>query len=151
MPIVRRPPATADLAFLHQELKHLFDRLAILEKASRPEGSSWTPPVDVYEAKGKVVIVLEVPGVKPESLKVVMRDRALHVSGERKGRPPAGVQAFLCMERAGGRFTRTVPLDVALDVPQAEAKLGRGLLTVEIPRVKDRRGRETEIPVQREN
>ena len=149
--MVRRPPAAADLAFLHQELKHLFDRLASLEKASRPEGSGWQPPVDVYEAKGKVVIVMEVPGVKPETLKVVMRDRALHVSGERKGRPPASVQAFLCMERAGGRFTRTVPLDVALDVPQAEAKLGRGLLTVEIPRLKDRRGRETEIPVQREN
>jgi len=52
------------------------------------------------------------------------------------------------MERPQGRFTRTIPMDMALDVQQAAARLAGGVLTVTIPRLKDRRGRERVIPVQ---
>jgi HSP20 family protein len=147
----RRPVALTDLSLLQQEMRQLFHKLAELDRTSKSEGGTWEPPVDIYECKGRLVIVLEIPGLKPESLKVTMRDRQLHVTGERRGRPPSGVVAFLCMERPGGRFARSIPLDMAVDVGKAQARLSRGLLTVEMPRLKDRRGQETEIPVIRES
>ena len=55
------------------------------------------------------------------------------------------------MERPQGRFTRVIDLDLALDLGAAEAKLRDGLLAITIPRLKDRRGRETVIPVEAEN
>lgn len=146
----RRPAALTDVAFLHRELQQLFERLAELDRASRPEGAIWSPSVDVYESRGRLLVEVEVPGLKPESVRVVVRDHRLHVTGERRGRPPSGVQAFLCMERPGGRFSRTIPLDTPVDLSQAQARLARGVLTIELPQLKDRRGRETEIPVQRE-
>ena len=53
------------------------------------------------------------------------------------------------MERPQGRFKRVIPLDIAVDLREAHASLEDGLLTITLPRVKDRRGREVVIPVAR--
>ena len=132
-----------------QELERLFGRLGLPgDGGTEPE--VWTPCVDVFEADGTVTVVMEVPGLTPESLHVSWMDGRLKVSGERRERRPAGAVGFLCMERPHGRFTRTLALDASLDVRQAQARLAGGVLTVVMPRVKDRRGRETVIDVVRE-
>ena len=150
----RRPPARAhvtDLSQLHREIQVLFARLEEYEHAERQSAGEWSPNVDVYECRGRLVVVVEVPGLKPESLRVVLRDRQLVVSGERpQTKPPRGVAGFLCVERSSGRFARTIPLDLAVDVREADATLASGLLTITMPRLADRRGREIQIPVRRE-
>jgi HSP20 family protein len=141
-----RPHLTA-LTLLQREVNQIFERLASLEPASADMASEWCPSVDVFERAGKLVVVLEAAGLAPDALRVVCREREIVVSGERKERRPAGVAAFLCLERPLGRFTRSVPLDVAVDLKLAEARLASGLLTITLPRLKDRRGRETVIPI----
>jgi HSP20 family molecular chaperone IbpA len=96
-------------------------------------------------------VVLEVPGLGADALRVVCRERELVVTGERRERRPPGIAGFLCMERPLGRFTRSIPLDVAVDLKLAEARLASGLLTITLPRLKDRRGRETVIPIEWES
>jgi HSP20 family protein len=141
-----RPHLTA-LTLLQREVNQIFERLASLEPPAAELASEWCPSVDVFERGGKLVVVLEVAGLAPEALRVVCRERELVVTGERKEKRPAGIAAFLCMERPLGRFTRSVPLDVAVDLKVAEAHLAAGLLTITLPRLKDRRGRETVIPI----
>ena len=151
MTLTRRPASSApNLLLLQQEINRLFERLAALEGSDRGPGTEWIPSVDVYECEGNVRIVVEVPGLLPESLAVVYRDGQLTVSGERRDRRPPGIVGFLCMERPHGRFTRTIFLDLPLDIRLAEARLAGGLLILSIPRLKDRRGRETVIHVERE-
>jgi HSP20 family protein len=152
MPAVKKTPrpASMDLMLLQQEVNRLFERLATLGRPERTAGSEWVPSVDVYECDGRLRVVVEVPGLQPDSLRVTFREGELTISGERRDRRPQGVTGFLCMERPHGRFTRTLALDVSLDVRQAEARLAGGVLTVVLPRVKDRRGRETVIDVVRE-
>jgi HSP20 family protein len=107
--------------------------------------------VDVFECRGRLTVVAEVPGLSPESIRVVCRNRSLVISGERKERRSVGGPlAFLCMERPAGRFKRTIPLDIAVDIQQAQARVAEGLLTITLPRLRDRRGKETVIPVERE-
>jgi HSP20 family molecular chaperone IbpA len=154
MAVIRRPARTSqlDLAVLQREVQQLLDRLADLDRADPPSDGVWAPSVDVYEARGKLTIVAEVPGLGPESLRVTFRDRHLVLTGERRERrPAAGGASFLCMERPQGRFTRVVVLDMPVDVREAEARLAGGLLTVTVPRLKDRRGRVTVVTVQRED
>jgi len=137
---------------LQREVNQLFERLAVLDRLERPPAGEWRPNVDVFEREGQVLVVVEVPGLAPEALRVTCRDSQLVISGERRERRMgAGTAGFLCLERPRGRFTRTVPLERALDLRQARARLLRGLLTITIPRLKERRDRETEIPVQRED
>lgn len=150
--VIRRPARTThlDLGVLQREVNLLLERLADFDRSPAGEGE-WIPGVDVYECRGKLVISVEVPGIPAESLRVTFRDRHLVVTGERRERrPPAAAASFHCMERPQGRFTRIVLVDVAVDIRQAEASLAGGVLTVTIPRVKDRRGREIVIPVRRE-
>ena len=139
-----------DLALLQREVHQLLERLSELDRNDPASESEWMPSIDVYECRGKLTIVTEVPGLNPDSLKVSFRDRHLVINGERRERRPSGGASFLCMERPQGRFTRLVALDVPVDVRAAEAHLAGGLLTVTVPRLKDRRGRITVITVQRE-
>lgn len=150
MAVTKRNAASPypNLLLLQQEINRLFERLAAFEVPDRHAGNEWVPNVDVYECEGKIRVVVEVPGLVPDSLTVVYRDGQLTVSGERRDRRPHGVLGFLCIERPHGRFTRSIFLDLPLDIRQAEARLAGGLLTIAIPRLKDRRGHETVIPVE---
>ena len=151
MSVVKKPSRAGhpDLALLHQELSQLIGRLVEFDRADRAGLGDWLPSVDVFECRGTLTVVVEVPGLSPESLRVACSNGQLVVSGERRERR-AGVAGFLCMERAHGRFTRTILLDSPVDVPQAAAHLAGGLLTITLPRLKDRRGREAVIAVTRE-
>jgi HSP20 family protein len=144
-----RPPVSA-LALLQQEVNDLFHRLSVLDRSERLPGSEWSPAVDVFESHERLVIVVEVPGLPPESLRVVFREREIVVSGERRARRAGAGASFLCLERPHGRFERALPLDVPVDVAQARATLAGGVLTVTLPRLRERRGRETVIPIERE-
>jgi len=148
-PRAARPPVSA-LALLHQEVNELFQRLSILDRADRMPGSEWSPAVDVFEQRDRLVVVVEVPGLAPESLKVAFRDRALVLSGERRTPKVGAGSSFHCLERPRGRFERKIPLDVPVDVASARAALEGGVLTVTLPRLRERRGRETVIPIERE-
>ncbi len=152
MTLTRKPPRAEpdDLTLLRREINQLFERLAAVERNDPSARGEWVPGVDVFECHGKLTIVVEVPGLAPESLKVVHRDGCLEISGERREKKPPGTVGFLCLERPQGRFSRSLALEIPVDISQAEARLGGGLLTITIPRLKDRRGREIVIPIARE-
>jgi len=144
----RRPVSAA--AMLQQEVSALFHRLALLDRTEPLPGAEWCPAVDVFESQDRLVVLVEAPGLPAESLRVLFRDRALVVTGERDVcRNHAGV-SYLCLERPHGRFERTIPLEGPLDVSRARAVLSRGLLRVTIPRLRERRGQERVLEVERE-
>lgn len=144
-----RAPVSA-LSVLHQEMSALFQRLAVVDRSERLPRTEWSPPVDVFEARDRLVVVVEVPGLPPEALRVACRERTLVVTGERRARRAGAGACFLCLERPHGRFERRIPLDMPVDVAQARATLGGGLLTVTLPRLRERRGRETIVSIERE-
>jgi HSP20 family protein len=148
--VTRRVQPVSALGLLQQEVGELFRRLALAERVDPPPGGEWCPPVDVFESGQRLLVVVEVPGLEPESLRVAFRDRSLVISGERRAGKDAGAVSFLCLERPTGRFERTIPLEGPLDVRHARATLGRGLLTVTVPRLRERRGQETEVEIERE-
>ncbi|MGE5126303.1 MAG: Hsp20/alpha crystallin family protein [Betaproteobacteria bacterium] len=148
--MTRRVQPVSALGLLQQEVGELFRRLALAERVEPPPGGEWCPPVDVFESGQRLLVVVEVPGLAAESLRVAFRDRGLVVSGERHAHKDAGAVSFLCLERPTGRFERTIPLEGPLDVRHARATLGRGLLTVTVPRLRERRGQETEVEIERE-
>jgi HSP20 family protein len=144
-----RPPISA-LALLQQEMGEIVHRLSVLDRADRLPGSEWSPAVDVFEARDRLVVVMEVPGLPPESLRVAFRERELVLSGERRARRTGPGCTFHCLERPHGRFERAIPVELPVDVARARATLAGGILTVTLPRLRERRGRETVVPIERE-
>jgi HSP20 family protein len=140
-----------ELTLLQKEVEQIFARLGAIHRHDRIGAGEWSPPLDVFESKDHLTIVAEVPGLAPDSLSVVCRNRQIVLSGERRHDIPSdAVAGFLCLERPHGRFSRAIPLNQAVDVSRAVARLDQGLLTISIPRLKERRSREVVIPVRRE-
>jgi HSP20 family protein len=117
------------------------------ESAAPRAPGEWLPPVDLCESESEVRVTIEVPGVKAEQIEVGIAGERLRVSGrKRKGAPCAGI-SHLCSERDYGRFTRTVRLHWPVRAAEATAELKDGVLTVRLPKLKERRGAEVKIKV----
>src|SRR5207245_10495771 len=99
---VRKPvrATQGDVALLQREIRQLIERLAEVDRVERASEGEWVPPVDVYECRGKLVVVVEAPGLPPEALRIVHGNKQLVITGERRERrPSAGIASFVCMER----------------------------------------------------
>ena len=123
----------------------------LLDDAERGAGSTseWSPPLDVIETAATIEVVLDVPGVMPDALQVLLSRGTVVVAGHK--RPPAcdhGDAAFHLAERSFGRFARAVRLAGAFDAGRAHATLSAGELRIVLPRIAERRGRDIRIEVQ---
>src|SRR5215213_3869213 len=139
------------------ELERLRDGVgrlyAALQEATEAEvpvaGASWSPPVDLCETQDEVTVRVELPGVAASQIKVGLTSAHLRVCGEKKKRAPRNrVISHLCSERNYGHFSRVVPLRWTVNVAEATAELRDGVLTVRLPKRKERRGAEFKVPIK---
>ena len=114
-----------------------------------PLPGEWMPPVDLCESDEHFTVRVELPGVDAESIEVVLTNRHLRISGDKRSRVPRhpGI-SHLCSERNYGRFNRVVLLRWAISVRDATAELQQGVLTVVLPKLANRRGAEFRVPIK---
>ena len=108
------------------------------------------PVVDVFETEKTVEIVLDLPGVSPDAVRVLFKAGVLLIVGE-KERPDLtrrGPASFHLVERDFGRFARAVRINAAIDGSQAKARMANGELRVVLPRIADRRGAGLIVPIE---
>jgi HSP20 family protein len=108
-----------------------------------------TPPLDVIDSADRVEIVMDLPGVAAESIRVFVRHATIIILGEKTAACSNREVTFHLAERAFGRFARAVRLAGAFDVSRAEATLHVGELRLVLPRIAERRGKELIVPVRR--
>jgi len=105
----------------------------------------WTPTCDVFEDKESVKIVAEIPGVKPEDVRISVEDHVLTIRGEKKQVAEETAERVHRYERSYGAFERSFALPSLVDTDRTEAKYDAGILTITLP--KTERARPREIPV----
>jgi HSP20 family protein len=122
-----------DIDKLHDEIEELF---ADLWQVPRFSGlrTGWRPNVDSYHTDDphQLTVVIELPGVDPDSISIVVGERALAVSGDRP-RPKVEGRVYQQMEIEYGPFRRLVRLPEDVDPEQANAQFERGIVTVTLP------------------
>ena len=69
---------------------------------------AWEPPVDIYESNGALHIVVALPGVSADSLKVRTDDKVLVISGDRPVPWEGRAGAIHRMEIPYGHFERRI-------------------------------------------
>ena len=133
----------ASLFFLSRfqaEVDRLFQEAVKLSEGSLPAGGEWQPSIDVVEDSTSVMILAELPGLSASDLQVTVRGTLVTLSGT-KSTPRPGAQRikFHCMERGHGRFFREIHLFSPVNTHQGTARLADGLLTIEFPKIQDKR------------
>ena len=107
--------------------------------------SAW-PAIDVYEEDGGLKIRADLPGMKPEDVKIEVTDGGVTLSGERKQEKEEHSEGVYRSERSYGAFRRTIPLPDGANIDKAEAQFRDGELQVSIPIPKAAR-KHRQIPI----
>ena len=138
----------ADAAALSDDVRVLFEDISTgLRHDQRAHAGECHPAVDVIETESSIEVVVDVSGIPSEGLRVFFRSGALVIAGEKAPAPTTSEHTFHLVEREFGRFARVVQVTTAIDARNARASLGRGELTVVLPKLAERRGRGHRIPI----
>jgi len=111
------------------------------------QGGFWSPAIEVAERDGKYVVHAELPGLKPEEVKVELRDNTLVIQGERRSEHEETRGDIHRSERRYGQFYREIPLPEGVNPEQVNARFENGMLEITAP-VPQSRSNSRQIPIQ---
>ena len=113
--------------------------------------TNWAPglrrpavPMDAFRRGDEFIVVMDLPGVDPDSIDLTVQRNVLTVKGERRLVLDEYDESIV-VERPTGTFTRQLFLGENLDVDNLKADYEHGVLTVTIPVAEAARPRKIEI------
>jgi len=109
-----------------------------------------SPAIDVFETDDQLEIVMDLPGVDAQAVRVAIKGSAVLIAGEKAPRRGRGDSSFHLVERGFGRFARIVRMAAACDAGNARATLQDGELRISLPKIAERRGRALRVPIATE-
>jgi HSP20 family protein len=122
-----------DVVTLREAMDHLFDDSFVNQRrGQRASGGQFRLPVDAYVTPDEIVVIANMPGVKPEDVEITLEGDVLTIKGERSA--PLENVDYVLQERVYGTFQRTLNINVPIDASRAEAHYENGLLTLTIPK-----------------
>jgi HSP20 family protein len=139
-----------DIEDLAGEIQELFADMWQVPRFSAGLRQGYRPQADCYRTDDPPAlnVIVELPGVDPASVEVVVAGRALTISGERT-RPKIPGAHYMAMEIEYGAFQRRVELGVEIDPTNVTATYDKGMLKVVLPLAPARRDEKVNIEVKR--
>ncbi len=96
---------------------------------TRDTGPTYRPATDIFEKGDVVTVVIDMPGVTPDSVDVSVEHRSLTVRGTIDAPAPEGYRRIYA-EYAPGRFERVFSLPDTIDAGKIDATHRDGVLTL---------------------
>ncbi len=140
---------SSEVREFHDEVARLFEHLERSGVLRPSVTGHCTPTLDVQETTEALEVVVDLPGVSRDQVRILLKQNVLVLAGV-KPSPYPGARAsatFHMVERGFGRFVRVVRLEGAFDGGRARAVLQGGELRVIVPRLDERRGQEILVPI----
>ncbi|MFH1593815.1 MAG: Hsp20/alpha crystallin family protein [Candidatus Omnitrophota bacterium] len=107
-----------------------------------------SPALDIYEKEKNVIVKAEIPGLKPEEMKLSVDGDLLVISGDKKLEKEVTKDNCYLLEHSYGKFQRTVRLPGYVKAEGAKATYKNGILKVELPKDEDQRQKEIKIDLE---
>ncbi len=106
----------------------------------------WFPAIDVNVQNNQLRVHADLPGLKPEDVKVEVSENALIIRGERRFAQEHKQGQRYHSERRYGEFYRQIALPQGANTDQAKAQFSDGVLEVTVP-LPEQASRRREIPI----
>jgi HSP20 family protein len=94
----------------------------------------FTPPTDVIEFPDRLVVLIEIAGMRTEDFQITLLNRNLIVNGFRN-RPPFDNPAYHQVEIGFGEFRVEIGLPWPVQQDEVNASYGEGFLQIDLPRL----------------
>ena len=127
-----------DLLALHEQLGHLVGT----------DAPGWTPPVDLYETADEYVLTAELPGLTREQIDIHAEERRIVIRGARGGRTPDAISPASSTTASSAATAASPARSRCLNRSTSTAvtaDLKDGILTVTIPKARDRGTRRIDV------
>ena len=109
--------------------------------------AAFVPPVDVYEDEHKIVLKLEVPGLKQEDLDIQLENNSLTVKGERKFEKEEKEENFHRIERRYGSFFRSFTVPNTVNTESVKANYDAGVLRIELEKRAEAKPKQIKVQI----
>jgi HSP20 family protein len=119
---------------LREAMDRLFEDswIPARRRAEGAEAGNFRLPLDAYATPDEIVIMANMPGVRPEDVDITIEGDTLTIKSERQA--PMENVSYVMQERPHGRFQRTLNINVPVEADKAEARFENGQLTLVIPK-----------------
>ena len=146
---VSREPGLADFVGLSNRLGRLLnDGLLSVDWQPRDGATTaWVPPVDIFEEDHAIRIMAEIPGVRPDDVKLTVENNVLTIQGTKQQVAEERTDRVHRYERTYGAFERSFTLPTTVDANAIKASYENGVLTVTLPKVERAKPRQIEVQV----
>ena len=104
----------------------------------------YTPLVDIFENDKELTLLADMPGVKPEDLKIDLRDDVLTLVGD-EAHSEKEDERYLVREYGSGRYYRQFTLSDKIDQGKIEASLSDGVLRLTLPKAEAAKPRQITV------
>ncbi len=109
----------------------------------------WRPPTDVFELEDRLVVLVEIGGMRDGDFSVVLQDRKLAISGTRRRVVHERI-AYHQMEVLYGEFRTEVSLPWPVNRDEVAATYREGFLRVELPHARNQQIHIVDVDVEQE-
>ncbi|ADL11751.1 heat shock protein Hsp20 [Acetohalobium arabaticum DSM 5501] len=118
------------------EIKTLRDQMNkfLDETFHSPEGIELQPSVDIFEEGEEIVAKVNIPGIDPEKVEIMISEDTLIVQGEVTEERQMDEEGYHKLERQTGRFKRTISLPFKVEREAASASAEHGVLEIRMPK-----------------
>ncbi|OGY43018.1 MAG: hypothetical protein A2729_05645 [Candidatus Buchananbacteria bacterium RIFCSPHIGHO2_01_FULL_39_14] len=100
--------------------------------------------LDVCQDKNNIYVVSAIAGAKPEDLEIALNNDMLTIRGQRQQDSEVEEKDFFYRECYWGSFSRSIILPTEIKADKISAVLKNGVLTVTLPKAKNRQN----IPIK---
>ena len=113
--------------------------------------AAWVPPVDVLEQEDAIRIMAELPGVKPEDVKISVEGNVLTLHGTKQQVAEERTERVHRYERTYGAFERSFTLPASVDTQHINANYDNGVLTITLPKAEQAKPRQIAVQVAKQS
>lgn len=111
---------------------------------------TYLPLSDVIETHDYYYIEMELPGVRKNDISIEINENVVTVFGEKikSSEEDNEIRRYHCIGRSYGKFKRSFNLPGPFNMHNVKAKLEKGILTISIPKLVEKRSKRIIIPVE---
>ena len=127
------------------EMEDLMERFSGGDGGWLTTTSSCLPTTDLVETEKQFEVTVDLPGLKPEEVKVELKNGELWISGKREEEKEEKGKTYHRIERRHGEFRRVLLLPSTISEEKIDAKFENGVLKITVPKSEEVKTKHIEV------